>query len=53
MLNFYTKKYLDYLDWKKVVSLVNNNKHLTLEGVLDINNIKLSVNNNRLSNKKS
>ena len=52
-LNFYTKKYLDYLDWKKVVYLVKDKKHLTSKGVLEINNIKLSMNNNRLSNKKS
>jgi hypothetical protein len=52
-LQFYTKKYLDYLDWKKVISLVKNNKHLTPEGILEINNIKLAMNNNRLSNKQS
>ena len=51
-LNFYTKKYLDYKDWKKVVFLVKDNKHLISDGVLEINNIKLSMNNNRLSNKK-
>lgn len=50
-LKFYTKKYLDYLDWGRVVSLVKENKHLTPEGVLEINKIKSSMNNNRLSNK--
>ena len=40
-------KLLDYLDWCKVVKLMENKSHLTLEGLNKIRNIKAEMNKGR------
>lgn len=45
-----TRKYLDYLDWKKVIELKSNNAHLTAKGKQDMINLKLGMNRGRLLN---
>jgi hypothetical protein len=37
----------DYLDWRKIHSLMVNRSHLTIEGINSIRNIKLSMNTGR------
>src|SRR5690606_15047341 len=39
-----TQKQADYLLFKKVVGLINNNKHLTIQGLHQIISIKHSIN---------
>jgi hypothetical protein len=41
-------KQLDYLDWCKVAKLMNNNNHLTDEGLALIRSIKEGMNKGRL-----
>jgi hypothetical protein len=45
-----TRKHLDYLDWKKIVSLKNEGAHKTEEGFNLIKQIKLKMNSKRDSN---
>ena len=45
-----TRKYLDYLDWKKIIELKYNNTHKTTEGLQDMINIKIGMNRGRLLN---
>lgn len=45
-----TRKYLDYLDWKKIVVLKFNNAHKTAKGKQDMINLKLGLNRGRLLN---
>nr|UYL26262.1 LAGLIDADG endonuclease [Cordyceps militaris] len=40
----FTSKYLDYLDWKKAVELILNNKHYTEEGITEISKLKNNMN---------
>uniref|UniRef100_UPI00223816D7 LAGLIDADG endonuclease n=1 Tax=Ramaria rubella TaxID=113071 RepID=UPI00223816D7 len=42
-----TRKYLDYLDWKKIVELINNGAHKTLEGLELMKQIKSKMNSTR------
>lgn len=42
-----TRKYLDYLDWKKIVELKNNGSHKTIEGLDLIKQIKSKMNSKR------
>lgn len=44
----FSSKYLDYLDWKKVVLLFIENKHLTEEGLILIDSIKNNMNRQRI-----
>ena len=45
-----TRKYLDYLDWKKIIELKSNNIHKTTKGLQDMINIKIGINKGRLLN---
>jgi hypothetical protein len=42
------KKQLDYLDWCKVLELMDNNVHLTTEGMDRIKEIKSIMNRDRI-----
>jgi hypothetical protein len=44
----YTQKHLDYLDWKKLVSLKGENNHKTAEGLSKMINLKKGMNTGRL-----
>ena len=46
---FYAKKYLDYLDFRKIAFLVLEGKHLTEKGKQLIIKLASTMNNNRLS----
>jgi len=48
-LTFYTKKYQDFLDWQIIVKLNYLGLHLNPRGEELINNLKLGMNNKRLS----
>lgn len=48
-LNFRTKKYLDYIDFKRIAFLLLDGKHLSKKGGLLIKKIADTMNNNRLS----
>lgn len=48
-LNFRTKKYLDYLDFRRIAFLLLNGKHLTKIGKNLIVNLANTMNNSRLS----
>ncbi len=43
----YSGKYLDYLDWVKVVNMMDKGEHLSEEGRFLIKEIKLRLNENR------
>lgn len=45
-----TRKYLDYLDWKKIIELKSNNIYKTPEGLQYMINIKKTMNRGRLLN---
>ena len=45
-----TRKYLDYVDWKKIVELKNTGLHKTVEGLASINQILSKINSKRDSN---
>lgn len=45
-----TRKYLDYLDWKKIIELKSNNIHKTSEGLQNMMSIKKGMNKGRLLN---
>ena len=45
-----TRKYLDYLDWKKIIELKSNNTHKTTEGLQHMINLKIGMNRGRLLN---
>jgi len=45
-----TRKYLDYLDWKKIIELKSNNIHKTTEGLQYMIDIKVGMNRGRLLN---
>jgi hypothetical protein len=49
LLNYplFSSKYLDFLDWKKVVNIFSEGEHKTSEGKLKILNIKSGINNKR------
>ena len=47
--NFYSKKYLDYIDWKIIVKLNYFGYHLLPEGLELINALKSRMSNKRLS----
>jgi hypothetical protein len=51
-LSFYSKKYLDYKNWVIIVKLNYLGLHLNSRGKELINNLKLGMNNNRLSTLK-
>lgn len=51
-LNFRTKKYLDYLDFRKIANLILNGKHLSDQGRNIIIKLADTMNNNRLSTNK-
>ena len=40
-------KSIDYLDWLKIAKLMNNGKHLTIDGLEEIRNIKSKMNSFR------
>lgn len=44
----YTRKILDYLDWKQIVNLKSNKAHLTAEGIDLIKKIKSGMNSGRI-----
>ena len=43
-------KYEDYLDFKRVVDLMDNKVHLTKEGLEEIRSIKIGMNSQRITN---
>ena len=43
----YGNKFLDFADFSKVVSLMENKKHLTQEGLDEIKKIRIKMNTNR------
>jgi LAGLIDADG endonuclease len=45
-----TRKYLDYLDWKKIIELKSNNTHKTTEGLQHMINLKIGMNKGKLLN---
>lgn len=42
-----SSKFLDYKDWNKAANLILTNKHLTEEGIIEIENIRNTMNRNR------
>ena len=42
-----TSKQLNFIDWKSIAVLMNDKKHLTLNGMQEIKNIISRINNNR------
>jgi len=48
--SMYTRKHLDYLDWKKLIELKSDNTHKTEEGKLHMINVKKGMNAGRLLN---
>jgi len=46
----YTRKHLDYLDWKELIELKSSNVHKTEQGLLHMINIKKTMNAGRLLN---
>jgi hypothetical protein len=45
-----TRKYLDYLDWKKIIELKSNEAHKTSKGKQEIIDLKIGMNRGRLLN---
>jgi hypothetical protein len=43
-----TQKYLDYLDFKQVLEIMNKGEHLTEDGLIKIRKIKSGMNRNRI-----
>jgi LAGLIDADG endonuclease len=50
-LNFRTKKYLDYLAFKRIAFLLLDGKHLSVKGKIIIDKFADTMNNSRLSTK--
>jgi len=46
----FTRKHLDFLDWKKIIELKSVGTHKTKEGVQNIINLKVGMNRGRLLN---
>ena len=46
----FTRKHIDFLDWKEIVALKQNNIHKTIEGKNHMLNLKLGMNRGRLLN---
>jgi hypothetical protein len=44
----FSSKYLDWVDWKKAAELVLANQHYTEPGIIEIDNLKSKMNNQRI-----
>ena len=48
MFPLFSSKYLDWLDWNKAAKLILANEHYTELGIVEIDNLKSKMNNQRV-----